>query len=138
MSERYDVYFNLRKDVFSVRSCRSGRVVAHTRHIVLRDCTFVVQPAGQRKVRESGVKNVHAWIKGTRIEDINFEIPYVATAAPVYYNPFITDTFQTLDTKEAVHRAGLVLAEIWVDHKPQLFAWGIEQNKESAHAAQQG
>lgn len=63
---RVEVYRNLTKPGaqvwYSVR--QDGKVVGHTRGIHLKDCYFVVNQAGRRRVVETGHKNVHAWVKG--------------------------------------------------------------------------
>ena len=55
-------YFNLHKKVWSVMN--RGLVTAHVTERLIENPVFVVRPAGQRKVRETGVKNVHAFVKG--------------------------------------------------------------------------
>lgn len=61
---KVDIYFNLHKKVFSVK-CRSrGIVIAHARTVLCADhCDFVVRPAGNVDAVESGVKNVHAFVR---------------------------------------------------------------------------
>ena len=60
--KRVQVYYNIRRGDYSVR--QSGRVIDHVDSIVLRDVRFNVAPAGRDKVRETGVKNVHATVTG--------------------------------------------------------------------------
>jgi hypothetical protein len=55
-------YFNLHKKVWSVMN--RGLVTAHVTERLIENPVFVVRPAGQRKVRETGRKNVHAFVKG--------------------------------------------------------------------------
>ena len=47
-TKKIDVYRNLNSDCWSVRQC--ARVVCHTSYITLRDCEYIVQPAGRRRV----------------------------------------------------------------------------------------
>ena len=58
------VYWNLHKKVWSVQDVKSGRVVAHRQFITIRDAKFVVRKGGQKRVREEGKKNVHAFAVG--------------------------------------------------------------------------
>lgn len=61
--KRVNVYRNLHKPgFFSVR--QNGRVVTHRVSLCLHDCWFRVQPAGHKRVIESGRKNVHAYASG--------------------------------------------------------------------------
>src|SRR5690554_3174807 len=57
-----DVYWNVHKRLFSIRY--RGVVVAHAREVLVRDASYVVQPAGREKVRDSGQKVVHAFVRG--------------------------------------------------------------------------
>jgi hypothetical protein len=90
---RVEVYWNLHRDLFSVRALSGpdkGRVVTHTRLIDLGDVTFVVQPAGRARVLAEGRKNVHAFVRGTvlcSLDGVN------ADYSEVTYNPYKTDSF---------------------------------------------
>jgi hypothetical protein len=90
---RVEVYWNLHRDLFSVRALSGpdkGRVVTHTRLIDLGDVTFVVQPAGRARVLAEGRKNVHAFVRGTvlcSLDGVN------ADYTKVTYNPYKTDSF---------------------------------------------
>jgi len=64
---KIDAYLNLHKDCVSVRSREQedyGEVVVHRPKIHVSDVEFVVQPAGRAKARETGTKNVHAFVRG--------------------------------------------------------------------------
>lgn len=64
---RVAVYFNLHRKCYSVRAeegPQKGRVIAHASGVGLHFCTMSVGEAGNRKVRETGKKNVHAFIRG--------------------------------------------------------------------------
>lgn len=41
-----------------------GRVVDHADRVLIDDPEFVVQPAGLERLRESGRRNVHAFVRG--------------------------------------------------------------------------
>jgi hypothetical protein len=60
--KRSQVYFNLHKRCFSVQ--QGGKVYAHADGVMLENVRFNVSKAGQRKVRETGRKNVHARVSG--------------------------------------------------------------------------
>ena len=65
---KVEVYWNIRKKMFSVRSAKSpnrGKVLAHVKKILLRDATFVVSEIGRLRVIKEKRKNVHAFIRGT-------------------------------------------------------------------------
>ena len=81
---RVEVYFNLHRKLWSVRDLSTGLVVDHVDEIAIKDPSFAVQPAGRAKVILQGRKNVHAFVRGERIER-----PQVGDGGvPVYYNPY--------------------------------------------------
>lgn len=74
---KVDVYKNLHEDCISVRSRESedyGRVVAHRPCVTIVDAEFVVQPSGREKVVQSGVKNVHAFVRGEWNDDEKVQV----------------------------------------------------------------
>ncbi len=54
---KVEVYWNLHKNCFSVRSCETGRVIAHTSAVDIKDAKFVVRQAGRRKVLQEKKKD---------------------------------------------------------------------------------
>ena len=54
---RVEVYWNLRKNCYSVRDCKTGRVVEHTNSLWIRNALFVVRQAGREKVLRDKQKN---------------------------------------------------------------------------------
>tara|TARA_R110002020_G_scaffold131844_1_gene294599 strand:+ start:62 stop:463 length:402 start_codon:yes stop_codon:yes gene_type:complete len=87
---KVEVYWNITKKCWSIRDAKTKKVVEHLRQLVLTDVTFVVQPAGNARVRREKRKNVHAWAKGTLID-------YYAGSWPrweeVTYNPYKHTSF---------------------------------------------
>ena len=63
----FDIYRNLnarsQEDTWSVIDRSTGRVVARTGYVAVANAALVVQPAGARKVHETQVKNVHAFLR---------------------------------------------------------------------------
>ena len=62
--QRVFVYRNLTKMCWSVRDCKTRRVVAHLDRLSLSDATFKVSEAGRQRVLRERKKNVHAGIEG--------------------------------------------------------------------------
>lgn len=125
--KRVDVYRNLQDDCLSIRSAERsagstagdrrstgsrdtdsddyGTVIGHADLVLLSDAEFVVQEAGQERARETGVKNVHAVVRGT-VEgvDADGEIEWNLMVrmfgndlCNVHYDPFETDAFEVID-----------------------------------------
>ena len=88
--QKVRVYWNLHKHTWSIQSCKSGLVIDHKQHLTLLDAKFVVRKGGQKRVREEGKKNVHA-----------FAVGYLTNSKQrsyhdwdrVKYNPYTDDYF---------------------------------------------
>lgn len=101
-----EVYLNIRKNKLSIRY--KGTVIDHTDQITLADPVFRVQPAGRERVRKTGYKNVHAYIKGE----------WLTEAAPLNwdwnaatYNPYKHDHFVDTETQQPIHKANYALIQ---------------------------
>ena len=115
--KRSQVYFNLHKRMFSVQ--QSGKVYAHADGLFLENVRFNVSKAGQRKVRETGRKNVHARVSGYSYTEIaphrlatlrqRVDAYYATGWKRATYNPYKNDTFVDTVTGEALHDASKVL-----------------------------
>jgi len=91
--ERFFVYRNLRTGTWSLRNSR-GIVISHPKEIIIKDPTFVVQPSGLRRVRESGRKVVHAGVRGEVVPlSEEAESHLLSKAERVTYNPMRLDHF---------------------------------------------
>ena len=115
---RVHVYWNFNRRVWSVRSAEGptrGRVVAYCETVALRDCTMVVQPAGVKKARETGVKNVHAYIRGFWVGQSEIDD---ALASPITYNPFREAQFIWRETREVIERAAACIFQITSEEGP--------------------
>ena len=93
-NKRVYVYFNLHRNVFSIR--QSNRVKRHAKQLCLKDVRYLVQPAGRSKVLETGVKNVHAGLSGYFVD----RVPVPAVSFDVTYNPFKYSTFVDVEDRE--------------------------------------
>lgn len=129
---RVEVYFNLHKKTFSVRSARSGRVLLHTDEVHIDNPTFVVRKAGRERVLREGKKNVHAFVRGdiTVFNDFN---PDRLDYTLVSYNPYKFDTFvDVTDTrpvrvaKRAVLRIQPSMVVYNTVNRPYLYAEGAK------------
>jgi hypothetical protein len=106
---KIEVYRNLHKKCWSVR--QNGLVKFHCNQVFLRDCKFVVQPAGRAKVLREKRKNVHAFVRGYLWDEKlptdlpNIENRYVWDN--VNYNPYKAATFVD-DSNNPVHKAEFV------------------------------
>jgi len=105
------VYRNLAAQCWSLQS--QGLVVGHVLGALLEDCRFIVQPAGQAKVRASGRKQVHAFVEGTlrgwhahAMGRSCYPTMYVGQR--VTYNPYLHDTFVYTDGQDEIVRASWV------------------------------
>ena len=115
MTEQVDVYKNLHKDCYSIRSRTTGRVIEHTGLAYIRDAKFVVQPAGRKKVLEERRKNVHAFVRGTlttenKVLDVKDGF-FLITPHLIKYNPYQADYFYYGNPNNRIDKADLVILD---------------------------
>ena len=103
-SKRVYVYYNLHKKVWSVR--QSGKVVKHTKDIMLKDCRFLVSKAGQKRVRREKKKNVHAGVSGYVVDSIPDAV--YDSCSHLTYNPYRHDGFVPINDPYEIVK--------WSDH----------------------
>jgi hypothetical protein len=87
---RVDVYWNIAKRCFSVRSRERdtrGLVIAHVNSMSLIDVSFIVSESGRQRVLRQKRKNVHAYLRGT------WSNSPAMTGLPCSYNPYRNSTF---------------------------------------------
>lgn len=129
---RVEVYFNLHKYVWSVRSARTGRVILHTDKVHIKDPEFVVRKAGRERVLREGKKNVHAFVRGEATYFDDFDPNYLDYTL-VSYNPYKFDTFVDVYDTTPVRTAKRAFLQLqpsmvvgdWRD-RPYLYAEGAK------------
>jgi hypothetical protein len=103
---RVNVYFNLHKKVWSVRSMDKrynyGRVIYHASELCVNDATFVVSQAGRERVLAEKRKNVHAYVRGTLDRFRDLRVDGNGTCDDLYYNPYEVSSFVNFETREPV------------------------------------
>ena len=93
---RVELYWNIPLKKYSVRALEGenkGKVFTHVRYAEVIDAEFVVQPSGQKRVRESGQKNVHAFVRGLITDDLSSDYAKKMLWRRVRYNPHTDDFF---------------------------------------------
>lgn len=83
------IYRNLHRQCLSIM--QAGKVACHAENVLMQNVRFIVSRAGQKRVRETKRKNVHAFIEGTWT---NGNVPPVlGDWVELYYNPYTCDGF---------------------------------------------
>jgi len=100
-----EVYRNLHKKCFSVRDRATRKVVDHKQHVLLENVTFRVSLFGRQRVLREKRKNVHAFVRGSLCEKIEFP---TLNPREAYYNPYKVEKFTDLETGKAVEKASRV------------------------------
>ena len=104
---RVEVYYNLHKNVFSVR--HKGKVIAWGNRVTIENPEYVVREKGRQKVLEEGRKNVHAFVRGTLSDINNFKFGKIqqrlSEPREVTYNPYKYDSFVDGDTYQPVKKS---------------------------------
>lgn len=92
---RVFVYYNLHKNLWSIRSLDTGRVIGHERIVILKDAKPRVSEAGRLRVLKEKQKNVHAGIVGTLkiIKVYNNLEESISNCKQITYNPYKYNTF---------------------------------------------
>ena len=109
---RVESYWNLHKNVFSIRALEGpskGKVVEHVSHKTLHNVTFAVQPAGRAKVLKEKKKNVHAFVRGDHIQDGIPPVWMEDNWVRVTYNPYKYDSFVDAEGHAITHAEWAVL-----------------------------
>lgn len=92
---RVFVYWNLHKNLWSVKALSGpdkGRVIAHSKYVILRKAEARVQEAGRQRVLRERRKNVHAGIVGDLVQGEAVDLPWMESRR-VTYNPYLYDWF---------------------------------------------
>lgn len=82
---------------------QDGLVVAHADEVLLAEVESVIRPSGRDKYLESGVRNVHAFLKGMLLKDV----PEVMDSADIHYNKGQFQYFQTGEKFDSANYAVL-------------------------------
>jgi hypothetical protein len=100
-------YRNLRRQVWSIAEIRGrngvGHVIAHQRHVILANVSFVVKEPARRRVIRNRRREVHAWAMGELVETVP-----AGRQIPITYNPYRAPTFTTRDEQTPIHSSPFV------------------------------
>ena len=111
MPAKHDLYRNLHTNTWSLVNRATGTVSEHPSEAFVRDVSFVVQPAGNAKVRREKKKYVHAYVRGecSPIPPMRAAAYLVHGWQRVTYNPYAHTSFVLADTGAPVYRAEAAL-----------------------------
>jgi hypothetical protein len=115
-----EVYRNLHKKCWSIR--QGGKVVCHTDYITLKDCKFIVQPAGRERVVREKKKNVHAFVRGLLCSPRESDHTPPFSWEFVKYNPYKSGSFYFDHTGGGIYQAKFV--DMDIDDAHGILAWG--------------
>ena len=101
--EKVRVYWNLHKLIWSIVSCKSGLVIDYKKYLKLRDGYYTIWESGQKRVREEGKKNVHAFAVGYIVENNHNNFNPIDWDR-VKYNPYTDDYFMHQGMDENQYR----------------------------------
>lgn len=122
---RVEVYYNLHKNVFSVR--HKGKVIAWGNRVTIESPEYVVREKGRQKVLEEGRKNVHAFVRGTLSDINNFKFGKIqqrlSEPRELTYNPYKYDSFVDGDTYQPVKKSKWARLIKKGNDKPRIFSY---------------
>ncbi len=102
-------YRNLHKQLFSVVSANTKKVMGHVPLVLLHDVTFRVSEKGRQRVIKEKRKNVHSKVVGKISYDFGQEALVASCGIEVTYNPYLFDSFVTVGEKKSLQSAEWVL-----------------------------
>lgn len=90
-----EIYRNLNKPgkTFSIR--QNGLIIGHSNSLLLKDCEFIVNEAGRKRVISQKRKNVHAFIRGELLNCDAEHLDY----GEITYNPYKIKAFYLMERK---------------------------------------
>ena len=122
---RVEVYYNLHKNVFSVR--HKGKVIAWGNMVTIVNPEYVVREKGRQKVLEEGRKNVHAFVRGTLSDINNFKFGKIqqrlSEPRELTYNPYKYDIFVDGSTYQPVKKSKWARLIKKGNDKPRIFSY---------------
>lgn len=123
---KVDVYYNLHKNVWSIRDRKTQKVVNHSHAVLFPNVvSFVVRQGGRDKVIREKKKNVHAFVRGINpvfheIETVEDFIDANPHFMEITYNPYKHHYFYERNTGKRVDYAKDV-AMIVLNNKGHVF-----------------
>lgn len=103
-SRKVRVYRNLHQEgsngepAYSIQ--QDGKVLGYAQECWIQDAKFIIQKAGQERVRREKKKYVHAFVDGFLTSPKNNYLPFTAK-----YDPYTDDTFVDVFDGEPVYEA---------------------------------
>ena len=129
---RVEVYYNLHKNVFSIR--HKGRVIKHSDKVVIENAEYVVRKSGRERVLKEGKKNVHAFVRGNWIDGHDGLIQHEivgGSMSSITYNPYKYDSFVYKDNEEPIHKSDWAVLRKTIDMPPKIMAWNGKTTSKS-------
>lgn len=124
---KVDIYKNLHlsrkkgRTIFSVKNRKEGRVAEHSSGgLIVVNVVLPVSKAGNQRVRESGSKNVHAFVRGTLLQSqCQCIVKFINFDGTLTYDPYEYGSFVDYATKQPVETAQLVYIDKngWIHYK---------------------
>ena len=90
---RNRIYFNVREKNLSVLDYKTNKVTRKVSQVYLTNAMFVVRKSGNKRVREEGRKNVHAFVNGIIQNRLPNNQELFHYAHKVRYDPYTMDCF---------------------------------------------
>jgi len=103
------IALHLHKQCFSIRHASTRKVAGYTDRIVVSDVRFPVSPSGRLRVLKEKKKNVHAFVLGKYLQEmqnlsrLNFR--------EAYYNPYQCSGFVDRETSRLIEFADYAICE---------------------------
>jgi hypothetical protein len=103
IGQRIECSWNLHKRLYSLR--KNGKVVGYAANVVMRDVRFIINARLQQRFKATGVRTVHAWLRGTLA---GFAPVPIEKACTVRCNPYEFDSFANAADATPIQQARVV------------------------------
>lgn len=114
---------NLNRDCWSIVNPKTGRVIQHTKQVLMNNCRFIVRPGGNRRARAQKRRNVHAYVAG---EIATRETWKAGKMWRVRYNPFEVETFVLVKPYQNSKKPIQASYQVMLDDQGQAWAMAEE------------
>lgn len=87
------VYRNLHKQMWSVKSSKTGRVVESMKDFIAEDVRFLVGKSGNTRVLKEKRKNVHAYLCSDEVHAVHETLLILPKSIQISYDPYLANQF---------------------------------------------
>ena len=109
--QKVRIAYHFYKRCFSIRDAHSRRVIGYADRIVVRHVKYIVVQSGRERALRERMKNVHAFVEGEYVRELQAASIPAHLAREAFYNPYHAPAFMDRGTMKPVLTADLAICE---------------------------